>query len=318
MKVSSIVKMPILRKVAASAMMMTTVLGGASVVNAKPSNNNKTINQTEVVSSEGAKALASQIIQGPTITKERFTILDNRMMQLYTSESEKAQLKEIIDETYNKQGTFLTTVWGQHSLFNEYFNERVLKDNTKIQKYYNKYVSNLKADAQACRETGNNWQELGDIEQKNYWYEKAKKIENGIYDYNTCLKKVNAFSKYLDEQYEPWFFAHIQSSIEEGKLSFADWDKKLDDLVAANDGDWADKSEYDKAIFIYTKVVPDLNNTKEKARFIAYKVFLLDKMFYTHMAEKFGLFNLLIRESYENKNSALKEAYSNCNPLDYE
>ena len=79
MKVSSITKNPVARKVTnsikspmrkavAGAMMMTAVLG-ATVANAKTTNNDRVINHTEIVSAEGAKALASMTLQSPTVPK---------------------------------------------------------------------------------------------------------------------------------------------------------------------------------------------------------------------------------------------------------
>ena len=109
MKVSSIIKSPIARKVAASAMLMTAVLGGSATANASNTNCNKPLNQTEVVSKEAAKAVSNLAIQSPQNTIKRNVRSDERLLLTAKDNEMRGVIQKYLTETYAEKGLFHAT-----------------------------------------------------------------------------------------------------------------------------------------------------------------------------------------------------------------
>jgi hypothetical protein len=207
MKVSSIIKNPVARKVTnsiktpirkalAGAMMMTAVLGGTAVVNAKTTNNERAINRTEVISAEGAKALASMTLQSPTVPNVHNNSIDKRIIGIAENNDEIASNTQILNDLYNSCGTYVTSIYAQHILDNTYFNEKLLKK-TNLRPYYD-----LLCYSRTNFEPYRSQPELS---------------------YETYLERIEQASKHFEEVYNPWIEGILVSVINSNNLSFEEW-----------------------------------------------------------------------------------------------
>ena len=248
MKVSSIIKNPVARKVTnsiktpmrkavASAMMMTAVLGGTAVANAKTTNNDRVINQTEVVSAEGAKALASMTLQSPTVPKVHMNSLDRRILALYPAGPERNQNLQVLNQTYNDYGTYVASIYIQHLLDQEYFVERFLKK-TDWNKVLETFESNRGED---------------------------------FITEEQCQNSIDFIIDNLSNTYSPWILGKINNLISSGDFSFENCNKMLDDI--ANTNSWIDKEWYDLQVLRATNIMND--SVDAKALTLAHKVRLI-------------------------------------------
>ena len=265
MKVSSIVKNPVVKKVTnsikspmrkavAGAMMMTAVLGGTAIANAKTTNNDRVINHTEVVSAEAAKALASQNVQLQDLYGGYFD--SKRLDALYLSifaktPSERATMKNDIKDIRSQYGNYLTAIYLEISMFDKLLNDDVLKSDSAFEKYYNLAKQNNASSLSA-------------------------------YDKNSYKQAAQEVSQNIDQLNE-YFVATIGELFQDGKTSFEDCSKRLDEIMQIQ----ADAFPQEK-----TNI---LNNYKEKVQkfeksfsgsrsngkeeIIAYKTFLIYKEF---------------------------------------
>ena len=279
MKVSSIIKNPVarkvtnsikipIRKVLAGAMMMTAVLGGSAVANAKTTNNDRVINQTEVVSAEGAKALASMTLQSPTVPKVHNNSIDKRIIGIAENNDEIASNTQILNDLYNSCGTYVTSIYAQHILDNTYFNEKLLKK-TNLRPYY---------DLLCYSRT--NFQP----------YRSQPELS-----YETYLERIEQASKHFEEVYNPWIEGILVSVINSNNLSFEEANKILDNIVV--DNTWTNKDGYDRDVnrfmFVLERSNKDLNSVKVKSDILAYKMYLIDNMYYKYVSGLLGIHRLL-------------------------
>ncbi len=264
MKVSSIMKNPVtqkvtntiktpMRKAVAGAMMMTAVLGGTAVANAKTTNNDRVINQTEVVSIEGAKALASQNIQLQDIYGGYFD--SKRLDALYLSifaktPSERATMKNEIKNIRSQYGNYLTAMFLEVSMFDKLLNEDVLKSDSAFDKYYNLAKQNNASRLSA-------------------------------YDKNSYKQTAQELSQNIDQLNE-YFLTTIAELFQNGKTSFEDCSKKLDEIMLVQANAFPEEkasilNNYNEKIKQFEKSFSGSNNGKEEI--IAYKTFLIYKEF---------------------------------------
>ncbi len=250
-KVTNSMKSPI-RKAVAGAMMMTAVLGGSSVVNAKMINNDRTINQTEVVSAEGAKALASQSVQIQDIYGGYFD--SKRLDALYLSifaktPSERATMKSEIKDIRSQYGNYLTAMFLEVSMYDKLLNENVLKSDSEFDKYYNL------------------------AKQNNY-------SRLSAYDKDSYKKAAQELSQNIDQLNE-YFLITISELYQNGKTSYEDCSKKLDEImqIQANALPEEDKTyilnKYNERIQKFEKHFSGSNSNNVKEEIIAYKTFLI-------------------------------------------
>ena len=264
MKVSSIIKNPVaqkvtnsikapMRKAVASAMMMTAVLGGSAVANAKTTNNDRVINQTEVVSAEGAKALASQNVQLQDIYGGHFD--SKRLDALYLSifaktPSERATMKNEIKDIRSQYGNYLTAMFLEVSMFDKLLNEDVLKSDSAFEKYYNLAKQNNASSLSA-------------------------------YDKNSYKQTAQELSQNIDQLNE-YFLTTIAELFQNGKTSFEDCSKKLDEIMQIQADAFPQEktnilNNYKEKVQKFEKSFSGSSNGKEEI--IAYKTFLIYKEF---------------------------------------
>ena len=264
MKVSSIIKNPVtqkvtntiktpMRKAVAGAMMMTAVLGGTAVANAKTTNNDRVINQTEVVSAEGARALASQNIQLQDVYGGYFD--SKRLDALYLSifaktPSERATMKNEIKNIRSQYGNYLTAMFLEVSMFDKLLNEDVLKSDSAFDKYYNLAKQNNASRLSA-------------------------------YDKNSYKQTAQELSQNIDQLNE-YFLTTIAELFQNGKTSFEDCSKKLDEIMRVQANAFPEEkasilNNYNEKIKQFEKSFSGSNNGKEEI--IAYKTFLIYKEF---------------------------------------
>ena len=313
MKVSSITKNPVARKVTnsikspmrkaiAGAMMMTAVLGGTAVANAKTNNNDRIINQTEVVSAEGAKALASMTLQSPTVPTQINNSIKNRIANSAETQTEREEDCKAIDMLFKNYGTYVATIYCQHALNNEYCNTRLLK-NTNMTKYYNLFKA-----------------ESAELHAEFPYIPLAA-------DFSAYKNTIDQVAKHIDEVYEPWFNNYIASIANGNDLSFDKCNKALDEVVKSNS--WADIDYYNEQVnvflFVCKRSNKDVNSIKIKSDLLAYKMFLIDTMYYNNVFENTGLYDLIhgyALDNYVVNGSRIDSAYEDIvgakiNPLVY-
>ena len=282
MKVSSIVKTPIVRKAVAGAMMMTAVLGSSASVNAKPIDNNKTINQTEVLSSEGSLALANLFVQSPTYSTAKNQKLDNLYLSIMSNnEAEKARKASELNSNYTNYGTFVTAILSEANMVDKLLNQDILKSEEGFNSIYTK------------AKTNNKFKEYGmNTDDKTTYWNVVQQSSSNFDNLNKVL--LNKLSGILQN----------------GKPSYEDCSKMLDNLmrmVVSSD----EETTYDESILKrYTdnvKIYNDMmnhkypNNPAAKAEVIAYQVFYIYKTYANTVFKQYNLHPLFF-SVYDNTN----------------
>jgi len=110
--------MTTINKIAKAGVVGTLLMGAVALKASNPITNvNKTPNQTEIVSKEGAEALKATTLQGvqqtQTIRNQR---LDNNLRKFAVTEQEKATVNSFLNKVYKEKGRFWAAAHIQHEL----------------------------------------------------------------------------------------------------------------------------------------------------------------------------------------------------------
>lgn len=224
---------------------------------------NNTLNQTEVVSKAGADALKAanmQIIQQETIPTVHNPNLDATLQKFIESKEDKAYIDNIINNVYKNNGTFLGSVLMQQEIDFQQLCSFLL-GNTDIQ-----IKNNINPDL------GNEIQSMGTDFFKSIESDKDNLISFFSDNYLPSIVKLLSNTKAKD-----------------GNSVNEHMDKIADNLSYFND---KDKLAYKKACnnFIKEKNKDNFNNI-DKANLSAYKMFVIDKMFYSKLLSAYGIFS---------------------------
>ena len=254
--------MTTINKVAKAGIIGGLLMGAVALKATNPITNvNKTPNQTEVVSKEGAAALRAASLQGvqqasiPTVHNNK---LDNMLKKFIETKEDEASIKDLIDNIYNEQGTFLGSVLVQCEI--------------DRQALYNFMTGNTKL----FKNNGIN-------------PELAKKIEGfGEKFYKTIIPEQNVVLDWVFQKYTYALTSNFQFNKKPNAKEVID---RLDDIATKKmNFNFDERSEY----FIYSnsykdKVLKNRTDNQAMADLAAYKMFLIDKLKYERELKSAGV-----------------------------
>ncbi|MBE7711096.1 MAG: hypothetical protein E7Z92_03035 [Cyanobacteria bacterium SIG31] len=258
MKINAI-KTPVVRKIMSTAMLAAATLGVTNVM-AKPSKAQEAMpTQTEVMSPEAAKAAQAYAQQAGTYSYQNNPKLDAAVLAMSKDEAEAIKNKAGIEQTYRNVGTFATSMYLQNIIDMGYFQEKFLNDNITA------VYLGLAAGS-------------GNI---------PEDINVDAYD-----AKFKKFSEHIENVYKPWF-SNLLASLLNTAPSAEKCSKTIDKVV--NDNAWCDKAKYDAEVANFRSQQKDKYSVQGWSDLVAFKTYLIDKMFIEDTIKNFGLQDFMLK-----------------------
>lgn len=250
--------------IAKASLLSTLLMGSAALYATKPITNVNTApnqNQTEIISEEGAEAInvaSLQSIQQSSASVPHNIQLDRTLRKFIETEDDRRGINDLINNVYDVQGEFLGSALMQHEI-----------DRRALYHFMTRNSKILKTS---------------DINPKL-----AEKIEGfGSDFYKTITPKKEKVLDWVFKEYTPALMSNFQFGHKPKAEEMID---RLDDVATENTNfNFDDRLEYFSSSNDYkSKVLEKKTDNKTMAKIAAYKMFLIDKLFFIKELKAVGV-----------------------------
>ena len=269
-----------INKIAKAGVIGTLLMGAAAVKATNPITNvNKSPNQTEIVSKEGAEALKAASLQSvqqapvPSVHNQK---LDNALRKYIESNDDKQYIDNIINNTYKENGTFFGSVIMQHEINFQHL-YAFLSGNTNI------------------------------LIKNNINTELGKTIKNfGDSFYKTVRPEEDRMSNWVLNEYTPTLIKYLQFN---HKPTAEEVCSGLDDFVLKKSGLSHDEiAEYSTQNYGFNRdCIKNKKDTQSMSDLIAFKIYMIDKLIFKKKLSEIGVFKAAGR--FEKDGKTIRDYY---------